>query len=716
MAVLCAVSFVSSCHKVKEQEKPVKVQETNFTVATNTVSAEYVEVVVRHTGAKDVTWFGFVTEDVTSAEQDLIATQLAQLDKNDLHVGNSQTVAIAGLQETATYRYIAFAVNESGETYGNPGSIVFSTSPKFDVSFAAEVTEVAPSYASFSISHEGNSVLTYTCFVTEDKTTSAAVLAAADYATKVEEGRLAEGVELLSGNTQSVTLNELEGETAYRFIVYGIYDNFGTYIYYGTPADVAFTTPIDLATVAFKAKATNVTNTSADIEVSYNAKAGDLTWYGFLTEDVTTEASSLIASKIAGVTEADWQVGPKTVSLTGLTKDAEYRYIVTGINAQGVYGVSAETKFKAYKYEASYGEYVGVWTMTQGSTVYDFTIEKKVEGQSYTIKGLNGATTAKYGIDTPLVVEGKFVNGELTIACQTISASYVDPYDDGTYKDMFCGMYQSGSSNLVDPTEGQIVAKFILGVDGNIEVTAGKTQEGTEYTAMRFFQVSVSGDDIYAQDSYGTPLPNTAQAPAAASEAYTAWLGTWYIPTIVYQYDSNDEYIGDEVQSLPIVINKEVVNQSYLISGIGPKNVDYSVSAEFVDGKLVVHPQTVYTWQHSTAGEIKELLAGSYGEGDDAMFTWDPSLTIFTGTIGADGKATLTPGQSPSGDSFNAFQFIQYYSSGAYGYGGNYVLPNTMTRTQATSSVPAPSYVGKSAIKSASFVKKQKVAEKFLVK
>ena len=54
MAVLCAVSFVSSCHKVKEQEKPVKVQETNFTVATNTVSAEYVEVVVRRIKSKSM--------------------------------------------------------------------------------------------------------------------------------------------------------------------------------------------------------------------------------------------------------------------------------------------------------------------------------------------------------------------------------------------------------------------------------------------------------------------------------------------------------------------------------------------------------------------------------------------------------------------------------------------------------------------------------------
>ena len=118
MTVLCAVSLVTSCKKVKEQEKPVKVVETNFTVGLNSVQAEYAEVVVRHTGAADVTWFGFVTEDVTGPEQDLISAQLAQLDKKALHVGNSQTVALPGLKEYVTYRYIAFPVNEAGETFG----------------------------------------------------------------------------------------------------------------------------------------------------------------------------------------------------------------------------------------------------------------------------------------------------------------------------------------------------------------------------------------------------------------------------------------------------------------------------------------------------------------------------------------------------------------------------------------------------------------------
>lgn len=447
MTVFCAASLVSSCVKAGKEKEPAAQPETEFTVSLNTVEADYAEVVVRHTGAKDVTWFGFVTDDVTTSEQDLINAQVAHLDKKSLHVGNAQTVAVRNLSETSNYRYIAFAVKDGKEVFGKPGSVSFSTSPNLKVTFTAEATEVKCNEASFTIGHSGNEAFTYTCFVTTDSATSAAQLAQSDFASNVTEGKLNEGVVLLSGNSQTVTFDELDDETSYRLIVYGIFDNNGTYIYYGTPADCAFST-----------------------------------------------------------------------------------------------------------------------------------------------------------------------------------------------------------------------------------------------------------------------------LAAPASEAYNAWLGTWYIPTVVYQYDSNDEYIGDEVKPLPIDIKIDKTNKSYLISGIGPNNDKYDVPAEFVDGKLVAHPQVVYTWTHSQAGEIKEIFAGLYGEGEGAMWTWDDSLTLFTATIGSDGKATLTPGQSSDGIAFNGFQFIQYYSGGAYGYGGEYTLPNTMSRTQTASSVPASFHAGKLCAKTASPVKMQKGAVKFFVK
>lgn len=678
MTVFCAASLVSSCVKAGKEKEPAAQPETEFTVSLNTVEADYAEVVVRHTGAKDVTWFGFVTDDVTTSEQDLINAQVAHLDKKSLHVGNAQTVAVRNLSETSNYRYIAFAVKDGKEVFGKPGSVSFSTSPNLKVTFTAEATEVKCNEASFTIGHAGYEALTYTCFVTTDSATSAAQLAQSDFASNVTEGKLNEGVVLLSGNSQTVTFDELDDETSYRLIVYGILDNNGTYIYYGTPADCAFATPIDLSTVKFSAKATDVTNTSASIVVGYSASVDNLTWYGFLTEDLTSEASALISSKVAGINESDWQTGPKTVSLTDLTKDTEYRYIVTGINADGVYGVAAEVQFKAYVYEAAYGEYIGTWTMTGADNVYDFTIEKKVEGQSYTISGLSGATVAKYGIDTPLVVEAVYANGVLSIACQAISASYVDPSDEKTYVDMFCGLYKSGDQNIVDVNEGGIVAKFILSAEGTIEVVPGVTADGGEFTAMRFFQVAVAGDDIYSQDSKGTSLPNVATPAAAASEAYNKWLGDWTIGGV------------------PMHIEKATVNATYKMTGF--QNDFYAIVAfDSATGNIVFnHMQQDYnvnsqdgdTYQMFTTG-INSLNYVAVRSGDDT------SLAIFSlNSAGTSGTVTGVTYEHPTGGQTTVTEIGLYgYNAAASKWtkwnGWNYfTLPCNIAKGSGTSSVP----------------------------
>lgn len=678
MTVFCAASLVSSCVKAGKEKEPAAQPETEFTVSLNTVEADYAEVVVRHTGAKDVTWFGFVTDDVTTSEQDLINAQVAHLDKKSLHVGNAQTVAVRNLSETSNYRYIAFAVKDGKEVFGKPGSVSFSTSPNLKVTFTAEATEVKCNEASFTIGHAGYEALTYTCFVTPDSATSAAQLAQSDFASNVTEGKLNEGVVLLSGNSQTVTFDELDDETSYRLIVYGILDNNGTYIYYGTPADCAFTTPIDLSTVKFSAKATDVTNTSASIVVGYSASVDNLTWYGFLTEDLTSEASALISSKVAGINESDWQTGPKTVSLTDLTKDTEYRYIVTGINADGVYGVAAEVQFKAYVYEAAYGEYIGTWTMTGADNVYDFTIEKKVEGQSYTISGLSGATVAKYGIDTPLVVEAVYANGVLSIACQAISASYVDPSDEKTYVDMFCGLYKSGDQNIVDVNEGGIVAKFILSAEGTIEVVPGVTADGGEFTAMRFFQVAVAGDDIYSQDSKGTSLPNVATPAAAASEAYNKWLGDWTIGGV------------------PMHIEKATVNATYKMTGF-QKDFYAIVAFDSATGNIVFnHMQQDYNvnsqdgdaYQMFTTG-INSLNYVAVRSGDDT------SLAIFSlNSAGTSGTVTGVTYEHPTGGQTTVTEIGLYgYNAAANKWtkwnGWNYfTLPCNIAKGSGTSSVP----------------------------
>ena len=701
MTVLCAVSLVTSCKKVKEQEKPVKVVETNFTVGLNSVQAEYAEVVVRHTGAADVTWFGFVTEDVTGPEQDLISAQLAQLDKKALHVGKSQTVAISNLKEYESYRYIAFPVNEAGETFGKSGSITFSTSPKFDVEFAAEATDVQCHEATFSVSHEGNPILTYTYFVTDDVKTEASVLAAADFAEKVSDGKLAEGVELLSGNTQSVTVEDIKDESSYRLIVYGIYDNNGTCVYYGTPADVAFVTPLDLVGVYFSAAVSNLTKNSADVAVSYSAKATDLTWYGFVTTDVTTAASALVAEKVAAATEADWQAGPKTVQLTGLTPDTEYRYIATGINAQGVFGTPADVKFKAEDPDkhSAYEDFIGEWKVNGVA----FTVSAKETGSTYTIDGFPGASSARGSIKS-IVAQYDSTDGVLYVEDQDLG-QYNDPstYNYGPLKDFFAGAKWATMSDnseqywAVYPfqsSEKNKIFTFVAMKDGTYEL-----RPAGEVEATCGGWVILSGTYAGQGNVYGgvVELPASVTKVDKVAAQYTDFLGTWKF--------------GSEV----ITISQKTAGSTYSITGFSGQSSIYGDNKVIVGNydaakkEFYIMEQKLGAFNTATAGNFSEdygdcddHLSGYFPYGSSGYFAYpfntDTPARLFTAYLNSKGEMEVISGACQYG-TFSSFDFIWVIRNGEYaGKGNNYTypdhgyeIPSQIFKTSSTSAVTSVS-------------------------
>lgn len=706
MTVLCALSAVSSCKKVKEQEKPVKVVETNFTVGLNTVQAEYAEVVVRHTGASDVSWFGFVTDDVTGPEQTLIDAQLAQLDKKALHVGNSQTVAVPNLQEYESYRYIAFAVNEEGKTFGKSGSITFSTSPKFDVEFQAELTEVLSHQASFVIGHAGNPVLTYTYIVTDDTKTEASVLAADDFATKVSGGKLAEGVELLTGNSQTLTVESLKAETNYRLIVYGIYDNNGTCVYYGTPADVAFATPIDLASITFTAAVSNVTKNTADVAVSYNAAAKDLTWYGFVTTDVNATASALIAEKVAGISESDWQAGPKTVKLTELAPDTEYRYIVTGINADGTFGNPADVKFTAEDLDkhSAYEDYIGEWKVNGVA----FTVSAKVTGSTYTIEGFPGASSARGDVKT-IVGQYDSVNGVLYVEDQDLG-QYNDPSTNnyGPLKDFFAGAKWATMSDESEQywpvypfqsSEKSKIFTFVALKDGTYEL---RPEGDVEATCGGW--VILTGNYAGRGNTYGgvVELPASVTKVDKVAAQYSDYLGTWNF--------------GSEV----ITISQKTAGSTYSITGF------YGQTSIYGDNKVIVGnydaakkefyimEQKLGAFNTATAGNFSEdygdcddYLSGYFPYGSTGYFAYpfntSAPVRIFTAYLNSKGQMEVINGACSYG-TFSSFDFIWVIREGQYaGNGNNYsypdkgfTIPPVMTKVGG-SSVPASAPSGKPA-------------------
>lgn len=793
-------SLLASC--VKEQPKeeapetPVK-----FTVELNsTADAEYAEVVVRHDGLKDATWFGFVTKDVNSPVEDLIQAQLPNVNAKSLHVGNVQTVALRDLEEFVNYRYVAFGVNSDGERYGEPGNLAFCTSPVFDVTFQAEAGEIGSHQASFSVSHDGIDVLTYMAFVTDDVKSDLKAVAAENYASLVgDNGKLNEGVELLKGTSGTVSFDELTHETDYRLVVYGIYDNNGTVISYGTPAEVKFTTPIDLSIVPFSATVSGITTESAKASVTYDAKDEELTWYGFVSEDLTSPAATLIAAAVSGLSAEALQTGKnKAIDIKDLTIETDYRFIATGVKDGKAFGVPADVKFSTlseayvncqftivasditpfgatltithngledfqyhgfftedfdtaladleipanadsnlmtglekvvevedlkpltkYRYvvvgryagneyghrgevvfetadpsvAAPYEEFIGKWIF--GDVV--LSVSQQEAGSTYTVTGLPGLN--KFNSANPKPVTALYQDGKFVLMEQIVGEYNHTNY--GKCYDIVCGLFEAESSSgtimhFVNypryATTPSAIFSLYKSVAGGYGVLCGSSDNGIlDQIGVRW--VIAEGQNKGLGNTYADdlPIPSEVEKAPEASDAYNAWLGTWYIPTNVYQYDSDDKYIGDEVKMLPLTIIEKVPNQSYLISGIGPENESYDVLATFSNGDIVLNAQTVYTWNHSSVGEINERFVGIYGEGDESYYTWSPDLVVCTGKINSNGtSATLTPGKASDGTTdFNGFAFKQCYQQNgqnvAYGYGGDYDLPNTLTRTAGSS-------------------------------
>ena len=346
-------AFLAGCDNSQPAETPSSAAgsagaEVNFTVGLNDVGAYGAEVLVRHDGKPVNMWYGFNTTDLTTDVNTLIGSRLSAVNDKTIQVGTSAVVKVDGLTEKTTYRYIAFGVTADGDVYGKPGSAVYSTDLDYQVDFAVEASDITIGGAKLSISHGGNEALTYTGFLTGDMTTSVKSLVAADYASRLSGGKVAEPEKLWSGKSHELSLDGLDSDTPYRYIVYGLQDGEAALLY-GTPAGAAFSTLIDYDSVVFSGEATATTKTTATLGVTYTgANNGELPWYGFNTTDLTSKAEDLIAAEIAaGIPEKAIRSGKdQTVKIEDLTLLTDYRYIVTGVKDGAAYGAPAVISYQ----------------------------------------------------------------------------------------------------------------------------------------------------------------------------------------------------------------------------------------------------------------------------------------------------------------------------------------------------------------------------------
>jgi hypothetical protein len=102
----------------------------------------------------------------------------------------------------------------------------------------------------------------------------------------------------------------------------------------------------------------DVTTTTAKVSVSHSSEV-DNTWYGFVTDNTTSSAMALVEEAVAaGIDTRDLhRSGQYVTILDDLNPDTTYRYIATGLTAEGVqYGEVAVVEFKTLKEQTSEDE------------------------------------------------------------------------------------------------------------------------------------------------------------------------------------------------------------------------------------------------------------------------------------------------------------------------------------------------------------------------
>ena len=757
LAVLCGVSMVS-CHKIGEKDSADVVEKTvTFTVAINSgsVASNYAEVIVRHDGKDSDTWYGFLTNDLTSKEEDLINSVLSSVTKENLHLGTVQTVAVPHLDEYAVYRYIAFGVKESKELYGKPGSLTFTTNPNLDVTFGVEVSDVTTTSAKASITSTSEKYKYYG-FVTEDMLSKADVLAAETLAGMVDDdNKLIANVALFQGTTFSAPIENLTPDTAYRYIVFGVFvDESGVAIYYGTPAEAAFCTQVDYDAVVFSAELQEARKSEATFEVDYNT-GSEITWYAFNTEDLTTPAADLIAAVHPAAEEI--KSGKEIpVTIEGLQSLTTYRFIVTGYKDGAPYGTPA-----VVQYETADADY----------DLIEFAAQLIESGQNtakFLVTNNSGADRFQWFgfVTTDLTSEvADLLPGATSIAEADIHSGQqlevtVEGLEPGSvYRYIVAGYREDSTGN-----------KYVYGIPG--EVTFNTTSAYTEnndwtivYNGKKvasntgqwrlWFHIEGTGatlgylfleKDVYDTYTIVDPLINDYVADVQAAiaggdsvssytrgdnEGTSSWVFEPQAPgeyvALFFNVDENfapqgqfkavpytveasqatsayNAWLGDwkaaDTAGTEIwTVTADVPGETYLISGLC--NMDLEVQATFnpSNNSLILFTQGLGDYHVINTSSYGELEVETYLFGQSTNGIYGGTRVIFTATMSGN-EATLAPGKDSKGAEFTSTWFLlsakdESITSLWYADSRDQVtLPQTISRPSDTGSAAYNAWLG----------------------
>ena len=307
--------------------------------------------------------------------------------------------------------------------------------------------------------------------------------------------------------------------------------------------------------------------------------------------------------------------------------------------AQGELLTEMVEYYKALGYDVSYE------TFLYEDSDYEF-FSKVEPGKYYAVVtgfDADGNTTGRYATATFEVINvtnapgwkaeyaGSYVYGSTVYDMVDFTAGEEDSYyavvmDEASYEKY----YYSDVTNLINDYVPYIIDTKPALHKGPKTLYFSKFGNGNWHTFMIGF------DEEY--NPTGKYFVGTFKIDEKPTEAYKAWLGDWQITT---PRDGNLDVWTFE---------QGIINKSYLINNFGghPASFGWTVTIDFnaEDGSISCANGQVVGADVTASGETRTptLLAKAINPSTGGVSRISGTFTVFTGEIGTEGNATLTPG------------------------------------------------------------------------
>ena len=372
-----------------------------------------------------------------------------------------------------------------------------------NIGFEIKQNSLSANSAEFTVTHNGTDDDTWYAFATLSTNVNVSIENMVEELT-ADGGKI---TGLNKGTEKTITLEDLDGDTKYTFIVFAITENGDLY---GSHNYVRFTTPISFGpNPAWKVEYTGrqfigeneyehtVTVTSTDDNPYFmtivTKDRYESTDIKTLLNEEMKAFEDFIASynKYYGIesTVADWSYVGSGIDAFGIELGYTYVAMAIGANAKGeltgLYAVSEE--FEPYEEEMTpeYASWIGNWIFTGANGVsFDVTFSKDKSNKSYRMTGWETN-------DFEVIVDW-YPSGNLWL----LWSQYIGTYTSAGYGDFdlyFAPANYVEKGQEVYTTEGLIICTGLDLPNGERMILGYTEDDKLLYTHMRFAGVWYDG-------------------------------------------------------------------------------------------------------------------------------------------------------------------------------------------------------------------------------